>query len=107
MTQTKIISIYGSKALKSTNVSRKKLLNSESGKPTECIDVKNDAEEKPHGSTLRPKSRHTEFTSPKYEIVKSPSPSSNEEAHADISGNGFVTARAKLVYISLLKLSGH
>jgi len=99
MTQTKITSIYGSKALKSNNVSQKNLLNAESGKPMECIDVENDEEEKPHRNPLRPKRRHTEFTSPICESMKSPSPSSNEEANADISGNGFVTARAKLVYI--------
>ncbi|KAJ6820057.1 fidgetin-like protein 1 [Iris pallida] len=114
MTQTKITSVYGSKTCKQNNVSYKKLLNSERNISTECIDVDNectnstdivkthggpallqvDEEEKPHGSTLKTKRRHTEFTSPICENVKSPS--SNEEANADNSGNGFVTARAKL-----------
>ncbi|XP_020245818.1 fidgetin-like protein 1 [Asparagus officinalis] len=96
MTQTKITSIYGSKVLKANNISHKKLPNPESSKSVECIDVKNDEEEKPYGSNLRPKRRHTEFTSPICEIVKSPPSSCNEEANVEISGNSFVTARAKL-----------
>lgn len=96
MMQTKLTSIYGSKAQKSNNVSDKKLLNSENGKSVECVEVENDEEAKPHHNILRSKRRHKEFTSPVCEIVKSPSPSSNEEANVDTSGNGFVTARAKL-----------
>lgn len=105
MMQTKITSIYGNKAQKSNNVSYKKLLNSENGESVECVEVENDEEEKPHQSILRSKRRHTEFTSPICEIVKSASPSSNEEANAKTSSNGFVTARAKLVCTISLKLS--
>lgn len=98
MTQAKITSIYGDKAIKSNNIFHKKL-NSESSRSMECIDVENDEEEKRHVSTWRPKRRHAEFASPICEIVKSPSPSSNEDANNDISSNSFVTAKTKLVFV--------
>ncbi|XP_022895055.1 ATPase family AAA domain-containing protein FIGL1 isoform X1 [Olea europaea var. sylvestris] len=50
--------------------------------------------EKSHGKSFNTKRPHRELISPKNENVKSPSCS--EEAENDASGNGFVTARAKL-----------
>lgn len=121
MTQTKITSIYGSKDMKPNSISNRKLLNSEGRTPQDCIDVDNECisnhnfrksqgrpsyiqveeAERPYGMTLKTKRRQTEFTSPICESAKSPS--SNEEASVDKYGNGFVTARTKLVFPQLLK----
>lgn len=57
------------------------------------IDV--DGEERASGNTFSAKRAHMENTSPKVGYVKSPS--STEEVNPDVCGNGFVTARAKLV----------
>ncbi|KAM5581991.1 ATPase family AAA domain-containing protein FIGL1 [Rosa sericea] len=51
-------------------------------------------EERAHGYPLGPKRVHREFNSPIIDNMKSPS--ANEDAKADVSGNGFVTAKAKL-----------
>ncbi|KAH7845980.1 hypothetical protein Vadar_008300 [Vaccinium darrowii] len=51
-------------------------------------------EERAHGSSNGTKRTHMEFSSPRNENVKSPK--CDEEANTGISGNGFVTARAKL-----------
>ncbi|CAN6709043.1 unnamed protein product [Malus baccata var. baccata] len=51
-------------------------------------------EEGTYGNTFRAKRAHKEFTSPIIDTAKSPS--ANEDAKADGSGNSFVTAKAKL-----------
>lgn len=55
-------------------------------------------EERAHGSSNGTKRTHMEFSSPRNENVKSPK--CDEEANTGVSGNGFVTARAKLVTTS-------
>lgn len=55
-------------------------------------------EERAYGT----KRAHLEICSPRIDNARSPS--SNEEANPDASGNGFVTARAKLVSILLQTL---
>lgn len=113
MTQMKITSIYGNKFTKSNQMYNKKQLNSESSISIECLDSENEhsdncnnvqnadatalqgkEEDKPHTLILKTKRRQTEFTSPICSNLKSPSDC--EEANADATGNGFVTARAKL-----------
>lgn len=54
-----------------------------------------DGEERAYGNTFSTKRAHTENNSPRVGYVKSPS--SKEEVNPDVAGNGFVTARAKLV----------
>lgn len=56
-------------------------------------------EDRAYGSASGAKRAHMEISSPRIDNAKSLS--SNEEANADASGNGFVTARAKLVFIFL------
>ncbi|KAK8923425.1 Katanin p60 ATPase-containing subunit A1 [Platanthera zijinensis] len=124
MTQMKITSIYGNNSSKSNQIYNKKLLNSESCISIECIDTDNEhsdncntvmnadaayvqaeEEEKPRIITLTTKRRQTEFTSPLCSNVKSPSRC--EEANADASSNGFVTAREKLEMNSRQKQAGN
>ncbi|KAJ4974059.1 hypothetical protein NE237_007233 [Protea cynaroides] len=112
MTQAKLTSIYGNKA-KANNSSCKFLPNSKSNSSEERTIVEkphsfNQSHHKGHGvpsfpqaeEEARPhggygiKRAHMETSSPRFESMKSPS--STEEANADVSGNGFVTARAKL-----------
>lgn len=52
-------------------------------------------EEKTHGGSLGSKRAHVEIRNQRNEIPTSPS--FNEDANNDVSGNGFVTARTKLV----------
>lgn len=52
-------------------------------------------EERSHGNTLRMKRAHFEINSPRNDCENSPS--STEKDNNDISGNGFMTATAKLV----------
>lgn len=59
-------------------------------------DIKVSEEEKGHLCILRMKRAHTEINSPKKDYAMPPA--SNDEAD-DVSGNGFVTARTKLVYL--------
>lgn len=54
-------------------------------------------EERINGSRLGSKRAHIEMSSPRNEKLSSPS--SNSEADAGVTGNGFVTARTKLVSI--------
>ncbi|XP_042496759.1 ATPase family AAA domain-containing protein FIGL1 [Macadamia integrifolia] len=112
MTQAKLTSIYGNK-VKENYSSYKHQLNSRSNSSEECTIVEkpyssNQSHHKGHGVTsflqaeeeAKPhggygiKRAHMETGSPRIECIKSPS--STEEANADVSGNGFVTARAKL-----------
>ncbi|KAK1259478.1 Katanin p60 ATPase-containing subunit A1 [Acorus gramineus] len=114
MKQAKLTSMYGSNVLKPSNTSYRKLLKSENQEPEECVIVEKghansqryarggcslvplqvDEEENIHGNDLRRKRRQMEAISPGCENVGSQTGS--EEDNADASGNGFVTARAKL-----------
>lgn len=114
MTQMKITSIYDSNSMNLNERHDKKQLNSEGCISTECIDVENEhsescnyvkntdnagqkteEEEKSHAISLKIKRKHTQFTSPICATVNSPP--GCEEANVEATGNGFVTARAKLV----------
>ena len=57
-------------------------------------------EERARGNSFGTKRTHMEIRSPRTENMKSPT--SNEEANTDVSANGFVTARAKLVTVLIL-----
>ncbi|KAK1307203.1 Katanin p60 ATPase-containing subunit A1 [Acorus calamus] len=113
MKQAKLTSMYGSNVLKPSNTSYRKLLKSENQEPEECVIVEKGHassqryarggsssvplqvdEENIHGNDLRRKRRQMEAISPGCENVGSQTGS--EEDNADASGNGFVTARAKL-----------
>ncbi|KAK6928523.1 ATPase, AAA-type, core [Dillenia turbinata] len=59
----------------------------------QCISPKVEEEERTHGLTFG-KRAHMEISSPRSEKFRSPT--SNDEANNDSSGNGFVTARTKL-----------
>lgn len=61
--------------------------------------LKVEDEDRAYGSAAGAKRVHLEISSPRIDNAKSPS--NNEEVNADASGNGFVTARAKLVFIFL------
>ncbi|KAK2992883.1 hypothetical protein RJ640_028125 [Escallonia rubra] len=112
LTQAKLTSLYGNNS-RTNNGSKKSSINSKGSSSEDCIVVekahsfpinsrgqatntliKLEEEERTHGSSLGSKRMHVEISSPKNEILMSPS--SNEEPNTDISGNGFVTARAKL-----------
>ncbi|KAK3036461.1 hypothetical protein RJ639_030060 [Escallonia herrerae] len=112
LTQAKLTSLYGNIS-RTNNGSKKSSINSKGSSSEDCIVVekahsfhinsrgqatntliKLEEEERTHGSSLGSKRMHVEISSPKNEILMSPS--GNEEANTDISGNGFVTARAKL-----------
>ncbi|KAK6267160.1 hypothetical protein QUC31_017997 [Theobroma cacao] len=107
-TQAKLTSLYGNKITRANNCSYKSSLDSKTNSSEDCVIVekghfnrnlhrghsvsifsKVEEEERAHVNTSGTKRAHIEISSPN-------SPSSNEEALADISGNGFVTARAKL-----------
>ncbi|PKU72817.1 ATPase family AAA domain-containing protein FIGL1 isoform X2 [Dendrobium catenatum] len=123
MTQMKITSIYGSNSMKLNQTDNKKQQNSEGFISMGCIDVESEhsescsfvrnaddtalqteEEEKSHAITLKPKRKHSEFTSPICANVKSPPVC--EEANVDTPGNVFVTARAKLEMDARRKHSG-
>ncbi|KAI9177636.1 hypothetical protein LWI28_017609 [Acer negundo] len=109
MTQAKLASLYGDNIRK---VNRSGM-NSKSTSCEDCLivekpylysnlpkghgvsaSVKVEEEERGCRNTLGMKRAHIEISSPKNDNVKSPS--STEKANDDVSGNGFVTARAKL-----------
>ncbi|XP_077250315.1 P-loop containing nucleoside triphosphate hydrolases superfamily protein isoform X2 [Tasmannia lanceolata] len=112
MTQTKLTSMYGSRGSKPNGSSYKKILNPDIHGSEESIVVEKansythnylksrgtpvleEEEEETLGNCLRTKRQHMEISSPRQECSKSPS--IHEEANANISGNGFVTARIKL-----------
>jgi len=56
-----------------------------------------EAEERAFGNTFSTKRVHVENNSLRVGYLRSPS--SKEEVHPDVCGNGFVTARAKLVQL--------
>ncbi|XP_020587592.1 fidgetin-like protein 1 [Phalaenopsis equestris] len=112
-TQRKITSVYGVNSMNLNLKHDKRQLNSEDCVSMEFIDVENEhsescnhvkdaddtgqqteEEEKTLAITLKAKRKYTQFTSPICANVKSPPDC--EEANADPTGNGFVTARAKL-----------
>ncbi|KAK9272382.1 hypothetical protein L1049_002753 [Liquidambar formosana] len=112
LTQAKLSSLYGNNILRANHGLHKSSLNSISNSLEDCIIVdkahsypnhpkghgastflKVEEEERTQGNSLGTKRAHMEISSPQNEITKSPS--SNEEVNTD-TGNGFVTARAKL-----------
>ena len=114
MTQAKLTSLYGNKILRANNCSYKSSLDSINNSSKDCVIVekghsyhnfpkghsvstfsKVEEEERGHGNSLGTKRAHVEISGPRNDSARSPS--SNEEADADVSGNGFVTAKAKLV----------
>ncbi|XP_050234567.1 ATPase family AAA domain-containing protein FIGL1 [Mercurialis annua] len=112
--QEKLTSLYGNNFSKGNNgLHNKAFLNSKSKVSDDCMIVesihsnhnnskgqglstymKNEDEETGHGNTLGSKRSHENISSPRNDSAKSPS--SNGEVDTDVSGNGFVTARAKL-----------
>lgn len=62
--------------------------------------IKLEEEGRPYGNTGATRRSRMEISSPKVDNANSPL--STEEANADISGNAFVTARTKLVFISTI-----
>ncbi|KDP46288.1 hypothetical protein JCGZ_10128 [Jatropha curcas] len=113
MTQAKLTSLYGNNIMKANIGSHKSSLNSKSNTSDDCMIVeraysynnhskghglsayiKNEEEERGSGNALGSKRSHEEIRSPRNESAMSPP--SNDEASTDVSGNGFVTARAKL-----------
>ncbi|XP_028963471.2 ATPase family AAA domain-containing protein FIGL1 isoform X1 [Malus sylvestris] len=112
MTQTKLTSLYKQNSMVESNGKSKGSLASRSNSSEDCVVVEKlhtlhnhngghsassfqkVEEEGAYGNTFRAKRAHKEFTSPIIDIAKSPS--ANEDAKADGSGNSFVTAKAKL-----------
>jgi hypothetical protein len=96
-----------------SNCLYKSFLSSKSNNSADCIVVekphangrgalsspKFEEEERAYGNGVGAKRAHLEVCGPRIDNARSPS--SNEEANPDASGNGFVTARAKLVFILL------
>lgn len=110
-TQVKLTSMYRNNTTKGNDGSSRSSLTSGSNVSEDCIMVerplsfhnqnkgqssspKIEEEERAYGNTFRTKRSHTEINSPS---VKHPL--SNEDANNDTSGNGFVTAKAKLVIL--------
>ena len=114
MVQSKLTSIYGKNAL-STNTCSKSSRIWQSNSSEDCMIVEKpqlhanrghvtssflraEGEERTFGNKLGTKRVHMEISSPR--IGNAKSPSSNDEVSPDVCGNGFVTARAKLVSTS-------
>lgn len=114
MTQAKLTSLYGNKITRANNCSYKSSLDSKNNSSKDCFIVekghsshnfprrhsvsnftKVEEEERGHGNSFGTKRAYKEIGSPRNSTARSPS--SNEEVNADVSGNAFVTARAKLV----------
>ncbi|KAJ7974798.1 Katanin p60 atpase-containing subunit a1 [Quillaja saponaria] len=112
MTQTKLPSLYGNNTLRANNGS-KSFLNSKINNSEDCMIVerpvsdsnhtkghgissfvKVDEDERAYANHLGAKRAHLESSSSRINNVKSPT--NNEIVNADVSGDGFVTARAKL-----------
>jgi hypothetical protein len=111
--QAKLTSIYGKSSLRTSNGS-KSFFNLKNNNSEDCIVIGRpqshgnhtkgpgvssvfevEGEGRAYGNTLPTKRAHVEITSPRVGYVKSPS--IKEEVNPDVTGNGFVTARAKLV----------
>lgn len=116
MTQTKLTSLYKNNIATASKDTSRSSWATKSNNSEDCIIVekrhsyhnrnsshstssfkKVEEEERAHGNPLGAKRVHREFNSPIIDNTKSPS--TNEDAKADVSGNGFVTAKAKLVAI--------
>ncbi|RXH69617.1 hypothetical protein DVH24_037401 [Malus domestica] len=118
MTQTKLTSLYKHNSIVESNGNSKDSWACRSNSSEDCIVVEKlhtyqnrngglsassfqkVEEEGTYGNTFRAKRAHKEFTSPIIDTAKSPS--ANEDAKGDGSGNSFVTAKAKLVSILFL-----
>lgn len=116
MTQTKLTSMYKHNIATASKDTFQNSWATKSNNSEDCIIVekhhsrnsshstssfqKVEEEERAHGNPLGAKRVHREFNSPIIDNTKSPS--ANEDAKADVSGNGFVTAKAKLVAILFL-----
>lgn len=109
--QTKLTSLYGNFS-RTNNNSFKSSATFKGNSSDDCMDVEKVPnrgtssfnkleEEKAHGSSLGSKRAHMEIRNQRNEIT---SPSFIEEANNDVSGNSFVTARTKLVFVLLLLL---
>ncbi|KAK5802634.1 Fidgetin-like protein 1 [Gossypium arboreum] len=113
MTQAKLTSLYGNKITRANNCSYKSSLDSKNNSSKDCFIVekghsyhsfprghsvsnftKVEEEERVHGNSFGAKRAYKEIGSPRNNTARSPP--SNEEVNADVSGNAFVTARAKL-----------
>ncbi|CAN6572422.1 unnamed protein product [Malus baccata var. baccata] len=112
MTQTKLTSLHKHNSMVESNGNSKNSWACRSNSSEDCIVVEKlhtyqnrngglsassfqkVEEEGTYGNTFRAKRAHKEFTSPIIDTAKSPS--ANEDAKADGSGNSFVTAKAKL-----------
>ncbi|OMO85351.1 hypothetical protein CCACVL1_10245 [Corchorus capsularis] len=110
ITQAKLTSLYGNKIARANNCSYRSSFDSKGNSSKDCVIVekghfysnpprghsvyKVEEEERSYGNTSGTKRAHIEISNPRNDDARSPS--SNEEANADVSGNGFVTARAKL-----------
>ncbi|KAL6960424.1 Fidgetin-like protein 1 [Sarracenia purpurea var. burkii] len=114
LTQAKLTSMFGNSISRVNNsLPCKSFLNSKSNISEDCTIIekthsfhnlpkgqdisafsKGEEEERPHGNSFGTKRTHLEISSVRNENIKSPA--SNEEANTEVTGNGFVTARAKL-----------
>lgn len=113
MTQTKLTSLYKNNIATASKDTSQSSWATKSNNSEDCIIVerrhsyhnhnnshstssfqKVEEEERAHGNPLGAKRVHREFNSPIIDNTKSPS--ANEDAKDDVSGNGFVTAKAKL-----------
>ncbi|XVE84150.1 hypothetical protein DITRI_Ditri16bG0146800 [Diplodiscus trichospermus] len=115
MTQATLASLYGNKITSTKNYcSYKGSMDSKTNSSKDCVIVEKgqfyhnlprghgvstfsevEEDDKGIGNASGTKRSHKEISSPRNDHATSPS--NNEEANADISGNGFVTAREKLV----------
>ena len=117
MEQSKLCSLYVQNGATTANFNYKKMPPSENIHPGDfsSVEKKNamlsrssgtpevfqvEDEERSRGMIIKPKRRHLEFTSPVCGQGKSPS--SSDEAHVEGTSYGFVTARKKLVGLSLV-----
>lgn len=117
MTQEKLASLYGNNIMKTNTGSFRSMLNSKSNGSEDCVIVeksslfsnlpkghnvskfvKVEEEERGYTNSSGMKRAHVEISSPTNWISKSPS--ATENVNNDVSANGFVTAKAKLVLIS-------
>lgn len=116
MTQEKLASLYGNNIMKTNTGSFRSMLNSKSNGSEDCVIVeksslfsnlpkghnvskfvKVEEEERGYTNSSGMKRAHVDISSPTNWISKSPS--ATENVNNDVSANGFVTAKAKLVLI--------
>lgn len=117
--QAKLASLYGSNLNRQSTRPCKNSLSSRSNDSEDCVisdkthpicshpkstilsPFPKVEEERSHGNALGAKRVHMEIGSPGNDIGKSPS--NDEESNGHVAGNGFVTARAKLVSACFLQ----